>query len=90
MKIKLKPYAKPIKYWPYQINPQVKEKLKWEIDHMLSTKVILVEKSNCINSVVIQSKKYIEEIIVCVEFQSLNFACIHDPFPTPLSDEILN
>ena len=31
----------------------------------------------------------LEEIRVCVGYRSLNFACVHDPFPTPFTNEVL-
>jgi hypothetical protein len=38
---------------------------------------------------VVQDKK-IEEIMICVGLKKLNDACFHDPFPTPISDEVLD
>jgi hypothetical protein len=29
------------------------------------------------------------EIRICVNLQSLNAACVHEPFPTPFIDEVL-
>jgi hypothetical protein len=37
MKIDLKPDSKPVKHKPYRLNPKVKEKVKREIDKMLTT-----------------------------------------------------
>ena len=29
------------------------------------------------------------DIRICVDLQKLNDACMHDPFPTPFTDEVL-
>jgi len=29
------------------------------------------------------------EICICVNLRKLNDACVHDPFPTPFTDEVL-
>jgi hypothetical protein len=49
-----------------------------------------VDEAEWISLIVIQSKKGIDDIRVCVDYKSLNSACVHDPFPTPFSDEVLN
>ena len=49
-----------------------------------------VEEAEWVSPIVIQSKKEKLEIRVCVDYRSLNNACIHDPFPTPFSDEVLD
>jgi len=30
------------------------------------------------------------EIRICVDMRKLNDACLHDPFPTPFIDEVLD
>jgi hypothetical protein len=47
-----------------------------------------VEESKWIISMVIQEKKQ-GGIIICVDLKKLNDACLHDPFPTPFMDEVL-
>ena len=42
MGIMFKPNAKPVKHWHYQLNPQVKEKVKKEIDYMLNVGFIFL------------------------------------------------
>jgi hypothetical protein len=37
---------------------------------------------------VVQDKKT-RGIIICVDLRKLNDACMHDPFPTPFTDEVL-
>jgi hypothetical protein len=32
----------------------------------------------------------IDDIILCVDYRILNLAYVHDPFPTPFSDEVLD
>ena len=59
MKISLNIDAKPVMHWPYRLNPHIKQKLKKEIDHMLSTWLIfLVYESKQISPIVIERKKY--------------------------------
>jgi len=38
---------------------------------------------------VVQDKKQKGEICICVDLRKLNDACVHDPFPTPFIDEVL-
>jgi predicted RNA methylase len=39
---------------------------------------------------VIQTKKGTDDIQFCVDYRSHNVSCMHDPFPTPFSDEVLD
>lgn len=39
---------------------------------------------------VVQEKKAKGEIWICMDLCKLKDACVHDPFPTPFSDEILD
>ena len=48
----------------------------------------LVEESEWICPMVVQDKK-IGEVPICVDLRKLNDACMHDPFPTPFTDEVL-
>jgi len=90
MKIVLKPGTRPVKHRPYQLNPRVKEKFKREIDKMLDAGIIfMVDEADRISPIVIQNNKDAIEIRVCVNYSSLNNACMHDPFPTPFNDEVL-
>jgi len=38
---------------------------------------------------VVQEKKQKGEIRICVDLRKLNYACVHDPFPTPFIDKVL-
>jgi hypothetical protein len=68
----------------------VKEKVKREIDKMLEAGLIFpVEEAEWVSPIVIQRKKGTEDIRVCVDYKSLNSSCVHDPFPTPFTDEVL-
>jgi hypothetical protein len=49
-----------------------------------------VDKAEWISPIMIQTKKGTDDIRVCVDYRSLNVACVHDPFPTPFSDEVLD
>ena len=48
-----------------------------------------VEESEWISPIVIQDKKEIGEVRICVNLRKLNDACLHDPFPKPFMDEVL-
>jgi hypothetical protein len=66
-----------------------KQKLKEEIDRMLEAGIIeLVEESEWISPMVVQEKKQ-GGIRICVDLRKLNDAFLHDPFPTPFIDEVL-
>lgn len=80
-----------MKHRLYRLNPQIKEKFKREIDKMLDVGItFLVDEANSISPIVIQSTKDATEIRVCVDYRSLNNACVYDPFPTSFSDEVLD
>jgi hypothetical protein len=49
-----------------------------------------VEESEWIHSMVVQDKRQGRGIRVWVDLRKLNDACLHDPFPTPFMDEVLN
>jgi hypothetical protein len=90
MKVELKPRSNIVRHRPYHLNPRVKEKVKKEIDKMLEAGLIFaVEEEEWVSLIVIQSKKGTEDIRVYVDYRSLNSACVHDPFPTPFTDEVL-
>jgi hypothetical protein len=90
MRISLKPDTKPVKQRPYRLNPKYKEKVKIELDRMLEPGIIeLVEELEWINPMVVQDKKT-GEIKICVDLRKLNDACLHDNFPTPFTDEVLD
>jgi hypothetical protein len=91
MKIELKPGSRPLKHTLYRLNPRIKEKVKKEVDKMLAARLIFsIKEEEWISPIVIQSKKGTKDIWVCVDYKNLNFACVHDPFPTPFNDEVLD
>jgi hypothetical protein len=51
--------------------------------------IFAVEEAERVSPIVIQRKKCTKDIRVCVDYRSLNFACMHDPFPTPFTNEVL-
>jgi hypothetical protein len=90
MNIPLTPDEIHIKKRPYRINTKYKKKFKIELDRMLEVGIIEpVEESEWISPIVLQDKKS-EEIKICVDLRKLNDACLHDPFPTPFTDEVLD
>jgi hypothetical protein len=89
MKIPLKSEARPIRQRPYRLNPIYKKKVKAEIDRMLEVGIIKpVEESEWVIPMVVQEKNQ-GGIRICVDLRKLNYACLHDPFPTPFTDEVL-
>lgn len=90
MKMILKPNAKPVKQRPYCLNPKYKEKVHKELDKLLEAGIIeLVEEPDQVSPIVLQEKKQQGEIRICVDLRKLNDACVHDPFPSPFTDEVL-
>jgi hypothetical protein len=64
--------------------------VKIELDRMLEVGIIEpVEESEWISPMVVQDKK-INEIKIYVDLRKLNDVCLHDPFPTPFTDEVLD
>src|SRR5712692_3215902 len=62
-----------------------------ELDKMLAAGIIEpVEESEWGSPMVVQEKKTKGEIRICVDLRKLNDACLHDPFSTPFTDEVLN
>jgi len=91
MKITLKPDAKPVNHRPYHLNLKYKEKVCVELDKMLIAGIIeLVEESDWVSPMVAQEKKQKEKIRICMDLRKLDDACVHDPFPTPFIDEVLD
>ena len=91
MKINLKLDAKPIKKRPYKLNPKYKEKVRMDLDKMLKVGIIEpVKESKWVSPMVVQEKKTKGEIRIYVDLRKLNDACLHDPFPTPFTDEVLD
>ena len=48
-----------------------------------------IEELEWIIPIVIQDKKKMGEVRICVDLRKLNDACLHDPFPTPFRHEVL-
>jgi hypothetical protein len=90
MRIHLKPSVKPVKQRPYRLNSKYKEKMNIKLNRMMEARIIeIVEESEWISPMVIQYKKT-GEIRICVGLRKLNNAYLHDPFPTPFTDEVLD
>ena len=89
MKISLKLDVKPVRQRPYCLNIGYKEWVKDDLHRMLDVGIIeLVEESEWISPMVVQDKKA-GEVRIYVDLRKLNDACMHDPFPTPFTDEVL-
>jgi hypothetical protein len=62
--------------------------MKEKIDRMLEVGIIeRMEKSEWVRPMVVQEKKQ-GGIIIFFEIRKLNYAFLHDPFPTPFTDEV--
>ena len=58
IKIPLKANVKPVKQFPYRLNPKYKEKVRMELDKMLAAGIIEpVEESEWVSPMVVQEKK---------------------------------
>ena len=91
IKIPFQADAKPVKQHPYRLNPKYTEKVRMDLDKMLATGIIEpVEESEWVSSMVVQEKKTKGEIRICLDLRKLNDACLHDPFPIPFTDEVLD
>jgi hypothetical protein len=89
MKTPLRPEVRLMRQQPYRLNTIYKQKFKAEINRMLEAGIIEpVKESEWIRSMVVQDKKQ-GGIRICVDLGKLNDACLHDPFPTPFMDEVL-
>jgi hypothetical protein len=90
MRSPLNPDDRPVKQRPYRLNPKYKKKVKIELDRILEAGIIEpVKESEWISPMVVKDKKT-GELRICVYLKKLNDACLHDPFPTPFSDEVLD
>jgi hypothetical protein len=90
MKIPLTLEARPIRQRPYRLNPIYKQKVKEEINRMLEAGIIeLVEESKWISPMVVQDKKQVRGIRICIDLRKLNDACLQYPFPIAFTDEVL-
>ena len=49
-----------------------------------------MEESEWVSPMVVQENKTKGEIRICVDLRKLNDASLHDPFPTPFTDEVLD
>lgn len=91
MRIPLKEGVNPIKQCPYRLNPRYKEKVRQELDKMTAFGIIeAMEESEWVSPMVVQDKKEKGEIRIYVDLRKLNDAYVHDPFPTPFTDEVLD
>jgi len=89
MKIPLKPEPRTIDKRPYRLNPIYKKKVKAGIDRILKVGIIEpIEESEWINPMAVKENKQ-GGIRICVYLRKLNDDFLHDPFPTPFTDEVL-
>ena len=91
MRISLKENMNHVKQHPYRLNPRYKEKVIQELDKMITAGIIEpVEESEWVSPMVVQDKKTKGEIGIYVVLRKFNDASMHDPFPTPFTDEVLD
>jgi hypothetical protein len=61
------------------------------VEKILVARLIFpIEEAEWIIPIVVQSKKGTEDIQVCMDYKSMSSTCMHDRFPTPFSDEVLD
>ena len=76
---------------PYRLNLKYQNKVKKELEKMIAAEIIeSMEESEWVSPMVVQEKKTQGEIGICVDLRKLHGACLHDPFPTPFIDEVLD
>ena len=91
MKIPLKEGVNPLKQHPYRLNPRYQEKVRHELDKMIIAGIIEpVEESEWVRPTMVQDTDTKREIRIYVDLIKLNDASVHDPFPTPFIDEVLD
>ena len=57
---------------------------------MLDTSIIeAIKESEWIIPIMIQDKKTIGEVKICIDLRKMNDACLHNPFPTSFTYELL-
>jgi hypothetical protein len=89
MKISLKYEARPLRKIPYRLNLVYKHKVTEGINIMLDADIIeQVEEYEWISPMVFQEKKH-GGVRICVDMRKINDSCLHDPFPTSFTDEVL-
>jgi hypothetical protein len=72
------------------LNPKYRKKVKIELDRMLEAGIIEpVEELEWIIPMVVQDNNK-RDIYIFVDLRNLNDAYLHDPFPTPFIDEVLD
>jgi len=49
-----------------------------------------VEESDWVSPIAVQEKKRKDEIRICVDLRKLTDTCVHDPFPTSFTNEVLD
>jgi len=71
------------------LNPKYKEKVCKELDRMFDAKVIVsIEEYDWISPTLVQPNKT-SNIGIYVDLRSLSATCVHNFFPTPFTDEVL-
>jgi len=74
----------------YRLNLNYVTVVKQDIDKLIATKFIqFVEEATWLSPIVIVPKKN-GKLKICIDFRKLNVATKKDPYPLPLTDEMLN
>ena len=72
------------------MNPKDKEKVWEELDKILAARIIeLIEESEWVSPMVVYEKKMKGDIWICLDLRKWNDACVHDPFPTSFTYEVI-
>ncbi|CAM5134118.1 unnamed protein product [Eretmochelys imbricata] len=80
--------AHPIRAQPYQVSPQAKASIQWEIQDMLQMGVIRPSHSAWASPVVLVPKPD-GEMCFCMDYHKLNALTRPDNHPMPRTDELL-
>jgi hypothetical protein len=89
MNIPLKLEARPVRQRPYRLNPIYKKKLREEIDKMLEAGIIEPDRRIRMDKPHGSLGENQGGIRICVDLRKINDVFLHDPFPTPFTDEVL-
>ena len=81
--------AKPTRQRPYTYNDNFANKIKEEIDKLLEAEFIYeIEHTEWVSPIVVVPKKN-GKLRVCVNLKKVNAATIHDHYPLPITDHVL-
>ena len=87
--IELKPGAKPVKLFPYRVNPEKADLIAKEIEIMKNLGVIEDSQSPWASPVVILPKPD-GSIRFCIDYRKVNDLTVPEPYPMPRIDDLID